>query len=174
VTSHGQGGAKASNERRRETYRLQSVDRSGKATFHTSFAISGGPHGPTRGDGEQQLLANGEPPEGFTSYIFDTAALSDISYPSGAVTIGQRWSSKVTSFGKAAGQIIYTFKGLESIGGRACAKLDVKAGANSNMKDGATGTATFWVSLEDGLPVKKTIVQNFGGKWVSRIDVVRL
>jgi len=177
VTSHGESQGKSkikpTNERRKEIYKVQTVDKAGLATFHTSFQMSGGPHGPTKGDGELQLRGNGAPPDGFTSYVFDTAALSDLSYPSGPVSVGQRWSAGVKSFGKAVGSLIFTFKGTESVNGVNCAKLDVWAGTDPKAKDGIVGTATYWISLADGLPVKKTILQSFGGRWVSKIDVER-
>lgn len=160
-------------QKRHETYKLQTIGKNGIFTFHTSLVVYGGPHGPTRGNGEQQLESNAEPPGGITSYIFDNDALADLSYPKGELKPGQSWSTPVISFGKSnAGKFSYTYKGEAVLNGIRCAKIDVWAGTTDNPA-GIVGTGTYWISLSDGLPVKKSLVQHFGNRWTTTIDVIR-
>jgi hypothetical protein len=163
---------KPTHTTRMETYKVQTVA-GGVATFHTHYEMTGSPHGATRGDGEQQLKANGEPPPGIDSYVFDTACISDLSYPKTPVAIGQTWTAKVESFGKPSSAIFrFTLKKVDSLNGQFYALIDVWAG-NPADKAGIVGTGTYWISLKDGLPLKKTLKENFGNRWVSEIAVQR-
>lgn len=168
---------KPTNERRKETYKVQTVSKNGEITFHTAYQMSGSPHGPTKGEGELQLLSNGAPPDGFTSFIFDNAALSDLDYPAGPFK-GGNWSVPVKSFGNPnAGKFIFSPMKDEIIHGIPCMKMAVMAGpTEKNPGKGVhpEGTATYWISLADGLPVKKTIEQKFGTSWVIHIEIDRL
>jgi hypothetical protein len=168
---------KPTNERRKETYRVQTIDKKGVITFHTAYQMSGSPHGPTKGEGELQLMSNGVPPEGFTSFIFDNAALSDLDYPSGPIP-GGNWSAPVKSFGNPnAGRFIFSPMSKETVNGISCIKMSVMAGPTQTSKGKRVqfnGTATYWISTADGLPVKKTIQQKFGDSWVINIVINRV
>ncbi len=167
---------KPSNERRKETYKVQTVDKKGEVTFHTAYQMFGTPHGPTKGEGELQLLSNGAPPDGFTSFIFDNAALSDLDYLPGPIR-GGNWSVNVKSFGNPnAGKFIFSPMKDETIRGIPCMKIAVMAGQTEKDPSKGVhfmGTATYWISLADGLPVKKTIEQKFGSTWDIHIDIER-
>ncbi len=92
--------------------------------------------------------------------------------PTGPVKVGQTWSASVPLAGPMAGKKVtakYTFVGLQDVGGRQCAKL------NMILTGASTGSGTYYLTVADGLMFQMNMNLNQvipGGTKPLKISVV--